>query len=96
MNPTTTDSQQKSFSPIDTAFRFTPDGWYEFDGKAGKAAALKARAQEAKEFRAQGYTVKLWTMPNQLLSLGGIGTGKPHIETVVNIYFLDAKKKIRS
>lgn len=73
-----------SFDPIDYGFRWTDD-WYEYDGKPAENAARKARNDYAKQQRALGKTVKVSTT-RSLRSMGGIGSGRPHIELVVPIY----------
>ncbi len=75
----------ETFDPIDYGFRFVGD-WYEYDGKAAERAALKARNDYAKAQRALGKTVKCSAERNNLRSMGGIGSGHPHIELVVPIY----------
>ncbi len=81
---------QMMFNPIDYGFAWTDDNWYTFDRKAAQKAALKARNAEAKRLEAQGKRVSKFTLPSQLISRGGIGSGKPHIEEVVNVYGLNA------
>jgi hypothetical protein len=78
------------WNPIDLFFRWTIDGWYEFDRKAAHKAALAARNTEARRLRAAGKTVRTWTVGGQLITKGGIGSGHPQIEEVVNVYGLTA------
>lgn len=90
-----TDSIQKTFCPTDYGFRWTEDlngRWYEYKGKEAEKAALRARNRVAKQLRAEGWTVKKWSMGRQLVSKGGIGSGRPHIELVVPVYALNAWK----
>ena len=82
-------SGQLSFNPVDYGFQFTPDGWYKFDSAAAHKAAMKARNARAKELRAAGYQVRAFTLGSQLISMGGIGSGRPHIEVVVSAYYLN-------
>lgn len=82
-------SGQIAFSPIDYGFKFTADGWYQFDSAAAHKAAMKARNARAKELRAAGYQVRAFTMSGQLITRGGIGSGKPQIEVVVSCYYLN-------
>jgi hypothetical protein len=77
---------QMSFNPIDYGFEWTADGWYKWDSKAAHAAALRERNAEAKRYAAQGRTIRKWSNRNQLISRGGIGSGRPHIEEVVTVY----------
>jgi hypothetical protein len=84
-------SVQKSFNPVKYGFRWVGD-WYEFDSKMGSKAAQAARRELAKELKAKGYRVKLWSLRDQLVSRGGIGSGHPHIELWVNVPMLDASR----
>ena len=74
------------FNPIDFGFKWTNDGWYTFDSKTAQKAALKARNAFAKEEKAKGKRVSCFSLPNQLVREGGIGSGKPDVEFVVNVY----------
>ncbi len=76
------------FSPLDYGFSWTDDGWYNFDGKLAAKAALKARNTRAKDLAAKGHTVRKGSLGKQLVSRGGIGSGRPHIELVVPVYSL--------
>jgi hypothetical protein len=82
---------QRIFNPINYNFRWTEDGWYEWDAKAARKDALKARNTLAKQLRAEGKTVSVFTLKDQLVSKGGIGSGRPHIEEFVNSYGLNAR-----
>lgn len=77
------------FNPVDYHFEWTDD-WYTWDADEARTAALKARNAKATELRKSlkgtGKTVKCFSMRNQLISRGGIGSGHPHIELVTNIY----------
>jgi hypothetical protein len=81
-------SVDQKWNPIDFGFSFTMDGWYQWDRKGAHKAALKARNTEAKKLRAAGRNVKTWTRSGQLITKGGIGTGHPQIEEIVNVYGL--------
>lgn len=80
--------QQMTFSPMEHGFKFVGD-WYEFDYGAAHKAALKARNAEARRLRKEGQQVRCWTLRDQLVSRGGIGSGHPHISLVVNVYGLN-------
>jgi hypothetical protein len=82
-------THQETFCGIDYGFRWTSDGWYKWDGRAGDRAALKARNARAKKLRQQGRTVRLFALGPQLVSRGGIGSGQPHIELVAKCYGLN-------
>ena len=80
---------QEVFNPVDYGFSWTSD-WYEWDYQAGHDAAKKARNVRAEELKADGYKVNLYTLKNQLITRGGIGSGHPQIEHVVTCYMLMA------
>lgn len=81
---------QRLFSGDDYGFRWVGD-WYEYDSNGG-ALARKARDQEAKRLKSEGWTVKKFSLGQQLVSKGGIGSGRPHIELFVPCYGLNAWK----
>jgi len=81
---------QQSFNPVDYTFEWTKD-WYKWDYKLAHKLARKARNRVVKELRKQGYQVKVFTFSNQRITRGGIGTGKPHIDLIVNVYYLEAE-----
>ena len=83
---------QQVFSPIKFGFEFTADGWYAFDRKDATAKARKARDDAARELKSEGYEVRKFSLPNQLVSMGGIGSGRPHIEEIVTCYGLNATR----
>jgi hypothetical protein len=87
---------QKTFSPLDNGFRWTglDSGdlskiWYEYDGKPAEKAALQARNAFAKKLEKEGFRVRKISLGKQLVSRGGIGSGRPHIELVVPVYMVD-------
>jgi hypothetical protein len=77
---------QQTFNPIDYGFAWTDDGWYNWDAKLGRKLAMQARDAAAKRAKREGRTVTKFSMPNQLISRGGIGSGRPHIEQVVTCF----------
>jgi hypothetical protein len=83
---------QEMFCPTYFGFRWTADGWYEFPRKEAHAAARKARNARVKELRKEGWTVTTFNLQSQLRTLGGIGSGHPEIEVIVNVYGLNATK----
>ncbi len=83
---------QKSFLPIDYKFEWTED-WYKWDAEAGRTAALKARNAEAKRLKDKGHTVRKFSLRDQLISRGGIGSGKPHIELHMTCFLLNVTFK---
>lgn len=80
---------QKTFNPANYEFRWTEDGWYEWDRKAAHSKALKARNAEAKALQAKGHKVVKSSMPNQMITRGGIGSGHPEITMCVNVYMVE-------
>jgi hypothetical protein len=81
---------QLMFNPINYGFVFTSDGWYKFDRKAAQKSALQARNAKAKELKSQGKRVVTFTLSNQLITRGGIGSDNPQIEEIVSVYGLNA------
>ena len=82
---------QEIYTGIDYGFEWTDDGWYKWDMVAGQKAALAARNARAKELRAQGYQVRLFSLGDQLISKGGINTGRPDIQLWTKAYGLNAR-----
>lgn len=80
---------QLIYDALDFTFAWTDD-WYTYDRTAGEKAARKARDEKAKELRKAGKTVQCFSLPHQLRSKGGIGSGRPHIEVVSTAYGLNA------
>lgn len=87
--------RQFTFSPIDYHFQWTTEsdgrGWYSWDRMAGKKAAMQARNEAMKAAKLAGRTVKAFSIPDQLVSKGGIGSGNPHVEFVVTVYGFNAE-----
>ena len=81
--------KQYSFNPIKYTFKWTDDNWYEWDYKSAHRQALNARNKKAKALENQGYKVSRWYSPCQRVKQGGLGTGKPEIELIVNVYHVD-------
>jgi hypothetical protein len=77
---------QKIFNPVDYYFEWTDDGWYEWDRRAAHTMALKDRNKKVRELRGKGHKVSVFSLSGQLITKGGIGTGKPQVEFVVNCY----------
>jgi hypothetical protein len=87
-----TNRHQRTFNPADYAFCWTDDGWYRWDREAGHKAALKARNAVVKQLRADGYKVTSFTLREQIVRKGGIGSGKPDVEFCVNCYGYNAER----
>lgn len=83
---------QKSFLPINYGFKWTEE-WYQWDADAGRTAALKDRNAEAKRFKGEGHTVRKSSHRDQLISRGGIGSGKPHISLYMTCFLIDVTFK---
>ncbi len=82
---------QMIFSSLDYGFRWVGD-WYEYDGEDAEKAARKARDAKASEFKKAGRRVKKFSLGKQLMSRGGIGSGRPHIELWTKAYGLNYSK----
>lgn len=76
---------QKIFCPIDFEFSWT-DNWYEWDREAAHKAALKARNDLAKRMKDAGRLVQKFSLKDQLVRRGGIGSGRPDVEFFCNCY----------
>ena len=85
-------SLQITFNPIDYGFQWTDDGWYKFDYEAARKAAMSDRRKRTKELKAEGFTVKSFTLSNQRITRGGIGSGNPEITQIVSVYGLNARR----
>lgn len=85
-------SLQESFNPVRFGFEWTSDSWYKFDRETASKAAMSARRKRAKELKAQGYSVRNWTLSNQRMTLGGIGSDNPEITQIVSVYMLNARR----
>lgn len=86
-----TDSIQETFNPIRYSFHWVND-WYTFNYDEARKLALAARRKRAKELRGAGWTVRTFTLRNQYMTLGGIGTGHPEITQVVSVFVINASK----
>jgi hypothetical protein len=79
---------QQMFCPVDFgSFRWTDD-WYSWDAVEGHREAMRARDAKARILRQAGHHVRKFTLRNQVITLGGVGTKCPHIEFVVTCYGL--------
>lgn len=86
-------SIQRSYLGVDYGWEWIDGGrWYKWDYTAGNKAAKVARDAEAKRLKAEGYTVRKSSQTGNLISRGGIGSGKAHIEVYCSSYTLDAWK----
>ena len=81
---------QRTFNPADFEFQWTDDGWYEWDHAEAHKMALRERNAAARTLRKEGRRVRSFSNPGQRISRGGIGSGHPHIELIVNVYGFDA------
>jgi hypothetical protein len=78
-------STQRIFDGIEFGFRWVGD-WYEYDGKIAEKTALRARNELFSQLKAQGRAPRKFRLPMQLRSMGGIGSGRPHIELHTKAY----------
>ena len=81
---------QFAFCPFDFCFEWT-DTWYTWDAKEARKQALAARDAKVRELRAQNKTVTKWTLSDQLVRKGGIGTDHPEIDAVTSVYMLSVR-----
>jgi hypothetical protein len=76
---------QRIYCPVDFCFSWDA-GWYTWDRKEGQAAARQARNAEVKRLRKEGWEVSTFSLPGQLVTRGGIGSGHPEVEFHVTGY----------
>lgn len=88
---TSENSQQISFNPVDYHFSWDGD-WYKWDREQAIKDARKARSAKAKQLRKDGWTVRLWSLSNQRITRGGIGSGHPEITQIVSVYMINASR----
>jgi len=79
---------QRVFCGSDFGFRWTDD-WYEYDGLPAEKAARQARDKFAKDLKTHGERPRKGTLGTQLISKGGIGSGRPHIEFHTKCYYVN-------
>lgn len=84
---------QKYYNPADFEFEWTKNNYYSWDRKAAHKAALRARNDEMRRLQHEGYDVTAFILRDQIVSKGGIGTGRPHIKLSVTCYGLSANKE---
>jgi len=83
---------QESFNPINYTFEWT-DNWYKFYRESAHRKALAARNARYRELKEQGFQVRRFTIRNQLMTKGGIGTNHPQISLIVNVYYVEWEDK---
>jgi hypothetical protein len=71
--------KQTIFCAIDYGFKWTDD-WYEWDRKEAIKHAKQQRNEALKHLRSLGVKCTPFSLGDQLVSKGGIGSGHPHIE----------------
>ena len=86
MNAEATINGETTFNPVDFGFEWTDDGWYRWDHRLAHAAALSARNGLARKLKKEGRPCRKFSVSSQLITKGGIGSGHPQIELVVNVY----------
>ncbi len=86
---------QRTFNPADYCFEWVnptvedPGGWYKWNRREAHRFALRDRNQCAKSLRENGYSPVLFSLRDQLITRGGIGSGHPEISLVVTVYGLN-------
>lgn len=76
--------EQVSFNPV-TYGHWDGDEFIPADGKD----MLKKRNELAKKLKSEGIKVESRTRKGSLMTVGGIGTGKPQLEFIVNVPYLN-------
>lgn len=64
---------------------WTDDGWYSWNRPEGIKTACRLRDKRAE----RGHKVHKFSLPNQHVTLGGIGTRKAELDFVVTVFGLD-------
>lgn len=77
----------RNFFPSKYQFQWT-EKWYEWDHTKAHTDARKARDEAAKALKAQGIVVRKGSVPNQQITLGGIGSGRPEVTLFCTVYTL--------
>lgn len=85
-------NMQRTFNPADYNFEWISWNDYRWNRKAAHKAALRARNDEVRRLRREGYTVTTFSLRDQIVSKGGIGSTRAHVEFCVNCYGLNASK----
>lgn len=75
---------QWTVDAVELGFVFDGAGWYAL--KATDKDALKFRNKVSNLLRKAGLHVVGFSLPGQLRSKGGIGSGQPHIEVYTTCY----------
>ena len=83
---------QRMFNPADYAFQWTsptaedPMGWYKWDSKVAHRSALQDRNKYVMTLHRKGKNPVSFSLQNQLITRGGIGSGHSEINLVVTCY----------
>jgi len=81
---------QVIYNPADFEFTWiqddTPTGWYVWHRDLAHRLALKARNSYALNLKAQGYSPKKFSIRNQQITRGGIGSSHPEITLWATCY----------
>ena len=80
---------RRMFCGDEFGFRWTPGNWYEYDGPSAEKKARQARDAFAKELAARGEKPRKGSLGSQLVSKGGIGSGRPHIELYTKCFYVN-------
>lgn len=77
---------QRIYNPIKFEFSFNDENLYTWHSKNAHKIARQQRDADAKEWKRRGYRVKKFSLQNQLVKAGGIGSGNPEINEIVTCY----------
>ena len=83
------------YNPADYEFEWTsptpekPMGWYKWDSKVAHRLALRDRNKNVKLLRENGTNPVSFSLKDQLITRGGIGSGHSEISLVVTCYGLN-------
>jgi hypothetical protein len=76
---------QQIHSPVDYGFKWTAD-WYDWDAAHGHREAKRYQDAHATILRRAGNQVRKFTLRNQVVSRGGVGSNHPHVTFTVTAY----------
>lgn len=86
---------QVIYNPADYEFEWIspspedPMGWYRWNRMEAKRLALRDRNKNAKLLSENDYNPIKFSLRDQLITRGGIGSGHPEIAMVVTVYGLN-------
>jgi len=78
---------EKHFNPVDYFFTWTED-WFEWDFVRAEQKARQDANELYFRLRRERKNPRKRTLKNQLITRGGIGSGHPQIEQIVDVFYV--------